>query len=163
MHPSVDLVTSRLGELGATGEVRVLPAAARTAAQAAEQLGVEVAQIANSLVFDADGSPVLVLASGGHRVDTGKVAALLGTRTVRRADPDFVRTHTGFAIGGVAPVGHPEPLPTLVDEALAAYDVIWAAAGHPHAVFPTTYDELLRLTGGRPADVGQDQPGAGPA
>lgn len=155
-HRSVRLVTRRLAELGATGRVRILDDAARTAAQAAEQLGVTPAQIANSLVFSADGEPVLVLSSGGHRVDTGKVAALLGASTVKRADADFVRTHTGFAIGGVAPVGHPEPLRTLVDRALADYDVVWAAAGHPHAVFPTTFDELLRLTGGEPADVGAD-------
>lgn len=154
-HPSVRLVTARLAELGATGAVRVLDDAARTAAQAAAALGIEPAQIANSLVFAADGEPVLVLASGGHRVDTAKVAAALGAQRVERADPAFVRAHTGFAIGGVAPVGHPERLRTLVDSHLAAYDEVWAAAGHPHAVFPTTYDELLRLTGGEPADVGQ--------
>ena len=155
-HPSVVRVTDRLAELGATGSVKVLDGSARTAAQAAEQLGIEVAQIANSLVFSADGAPLLVLASGGHRVDTAKVAALVGAASVDRADADFVRTHTGFAIGGVAPVGHPEPLRTLVDTALGQYDEVWAAAGHPHAVFPTTYDELLRLTGGTAADVGLD-------
>ncbi len=155
-HPSVVRVTDRLAELGATGSVKVLDGSARTAAQAAEQLGIEVAQIANSLVFSADGTPLLVLASGGHRVDTTKVAALVGAASVDRADADFVRTHTGFAIGGVAPVGHPEPLRTLVDAALGQYDEVWAAAGHPHAVFPTTYDELLRLTGGTAADVGVD-------
>ncbi len=155
-HPSVVRVTDRLAELGATGSVKVLDGSARTAAQAAEQLGIEVAQIANSLVFSADGTPLLVLASGGHRVDTTKVAALVGAASVDRADADFVRTHTGFAIGGVAPVGHPEPLRTLVDTALGQYDEVWAAAGHPHAVFPTTYDELLRLTGGTAADVGVD-------
>ena len=155
-HPSVVRVTDRLAELGATGSVKVLDGSARTAAQAAEQLGIEVAQIANSLVFSADGSPLLVLASGGHRVDTTKVAALVGAASVDRADADFVRTHTGFAIGGVAPVGHPEPLRTLVDTALGQYDEVWAAAGHQHAVFPTTYDELLRLTGGTAADVGVD-------
>ncbi len=155
-HPSVVRVTDRLAELGATGSVKVLDGSARTAAQAAEQLGIEVAQIANSLVFSADGTPLLVLASGGHRVDTTKVAALVGAASVDRADADFVRTHTGFAIGGVAPVGHPEPLRTLVDTALGRYDEVWAAAGHPHAVFPTTYDELLRLTGGTAADVGVD-------
>ncbi len=155
-HPSVVRVTDRLVELGATGSVKVLDGSARTAAQAAEQLGIEVAQIANSLVFSADGTPLLVLASGGHRVDTTKVAALVGAASVDRADADFVRTHTGFAIGGVAPVGHPEPLRTLVDTALGQYDEVWAAAGHPHAVFPTTYDELLRLTGGTAADVGVD-------
>jgi prolyl-tRNA editing enzyme YbaK/EbsC (Cys-tRNA(Pro) deacylase) len=155
-HPSVLRVTARLSELGARGDVRVLDDSARTAAQAAAQLGVEVAQIANSLVFSADGAPLLVLASGGHRVDTAKVAALVGVTRVARADPDFVRTHTGFAIGGVAPVGHPEPLRTLVDTALAEHDEVWAAAGHPHTVFPTTYAELLEITGGEPADVGAD-------
>ena len=155
-HPSVVRVTDRLAELGATGSVKVLDGSARTAAQAAEQLGIEVAQIANSLVFSADGTPLLVLASGGHRVDTTKVAALVGAASVDRADADFVRSHTGFAIGGVAPVGHAEPLRTLVDTALGQYDEVWAAAGHPHAVFPTTYDELLRLTGGTAADVGVD-------
>jgi prolyl-tRNA editing enzyme YbaK/EbsC (Cys-tRNA(Pro) deacylase) len=153
-HPSVVRVTARLAELGAGGQVRSLDDAARTAAQAAEQLGVEVAQIANSLVFDADGAPLLVMASGGHKVDTAKVAALVGATSVDRASPEFVRLHTGFAIGGVAPVGHPEPLRTLVDTELARYDEVWAAAGHPHTVFPTTYDELLRITGGEAADVG---------
>ena len=152
-HPSVVRVTARLAELGATGEVRVLDDSARTAAQAADQLGVQVAQIANSLVFDADGAPLLVLASGGHRVDTAKVAALVGATAVDRATPEFVRAHTGFAIGGVAPVGHPEPLRTLVDTALAQYDEVWAAAGHPRTVFRTTYDQLLLLTGGQAAEV----------
>ncbi len=105
-------------------------------------------------MFDADGSPVLVLTSGAHRVDTARVAALLGVDRLRRASPDFVRTHTGQVIGGVAPVGHPQPLHTLVDVWLARYDTVWAAAGHPHTVFPTSYDELLRLTGGTAADVG---------
>lgn len=155
-HPSVVKVAARLAELGATGEVRQLDDSARTAQQAADQLGVGVAQIANSLVFDADGQALLVLASGGHRVDTTKVATIVGAASVDRATPDFVRTHTGFAIGGVAPVGHPEPLRTLVDTALAQYDEVWAAAGHPHSVFPTTYAELLRLTGGTAADVGVD-------
>jgi prolyl-tRNA editing enzyme YbaK/EbsC (Cys-tRNA(Pro) deacylase) len=149
-------VTARLAELGAGGEVRTLDDAARTAAQAAEQLGIEVAQIANSLVFAADGAPLLVMASGGHRVDTAKVAALVGAASVDRATPEFVREHTGFAIGGVAPVAHPEPLRTLVDTELERDDEVWAAAGHPHTVFPTTYAELLRITGGEPADVGAD-------
>ena len=155
-HPSVVRVTARLAELGAGGQVRTLDDAARTAAQAAAQLGIEVAQIANSLVFAADGAPLLVMASGGHRVDTAKVAALVGATSVDRASPEFVREHTGFAIGGVAPVAHPEPLRTLVDTELERYDEVWAAAGHPHTVFPTTYTELLRITGGEPADVGAD-------
>ena len=155
-HPSVVRVTARLAELGAGGQVRTLDDAARTAAQAADLLGIEVAQIANSLVFAADGAPLLVMASGGHRVDTTKVAALVGATSVDRASPEFVREHTGFAIGGVAPVAHPEPLRTLVDTELERYDEVWAAAGHPHTVFPTTYAELLRITGGQPADVGAD-------
>ena len=138
--------------------VRLLDSAARTAAQAAEQLGVRPAQIANSLVFVARAGersePVLVLASGGHRVDTAKVADLLGVQRVRRAAPDFVRAATGQPIGGVAPVGHPAPLRTLVDVVLADHDVVWAAGGVPHVVFATTYDELVRLTGGTPAEVG---------
>ena len=155
-HPSVVRVTARLAELGAGGQVRTLDDAARTATQAAAQLGIEVAQIANSLVFAADGTPLLVMASGGHRVDTAKVAAIVGAASVDRATPEFVREHTGFAIGGVAPVAHPEPLRTLVDTELGRYDEVWAAAGHPHTVFPTTYAELLRITGGQPADVGAD-------
>ena len=155
-HPSVVRVTARLAELGAGGQVRTLDDAARTAAQAAAQLGIEVAQIANSLVFAADGAPLLVMASGGHRVDTAKVAAIVGATSVDRASPEFVREHTGFAIGGVAPVAHPEPLRTLVDTELERYDEVWAAAGHPHTVFSTTYAELLRITGGEPADVGAD-------
>ena len=158
MHPSVEKVTRTLADLGATAassNVRTLPDAARTAVAAAEQLGIAVAQIANSLVFSADGAPVLVMASGGHRVDTAKVAAIVGADTVDRASPEFVRKHTGFAIGGVAPVGHPAPLRTLVDIELEQYDEVWAAAGHPHTVFPTTYEELLSITGGEPAEIGQ--------
>lgn len=156
MQPAVERVRRALTELGAQGAIRTLAGSARTAAQAAAELGVDAARIANSLVFSADGAPLLVLASGGHRVDTSKVAALVGAERVQRADADFVRTHTGFAIGGVAPVGHPEPLRTLVDTALADFDEVWAAAGHPHSVFPTTYAELLTMTGGQPADIGGD-------
>lgn len=153
MHPSVENVVAALRRDGAAGEVRVLTQSARTAAEAAAALGCEVGAIASSLVFAADDEPVLVLTSGAHRVDTTAVAGLLGVQRVRRADPDTVRRATGQVIGGVSPVGHPEPLRTLVDTALAAHDVVWAAAGHAHAVFPTTYDELLRLTGGSPAEV----------
>ena len=158
MHPSVEHVTRTLADLGATkasGSIRVLPEAARTATAAADQLGIGMAQIANSLIFAADGAPVLVMASGGHRVDTAKVATILGAGRVDRATPEFVREHTGFAIGGVAPVGHPAPIRTLVDVELQQYDEVWAAAGHPNTVFPTTYDELLAITGGEPAEIGQ--------
>lgn len=153
MHPNTERVSARLRELGAPGEVRELPDSARTAQAAADQLGCEVGAIANSLIFDADGAPLLVLTSGAHRVDTGKVAATLGVAKVRRADPHFVRAATGQAIGGVSPLGHPAPIRTLVDTWLAKYDVVWAAAGHPHTIFPTSYEELLRITGGTATDV----------
>ena len=154
MNPRVASVTSRLRDAGVVGEIRVLPEKAHTAALAADQLGIEVGAIANSLIFDADGAPLLVMTSGRHRVDTAKVAALLGVAALRRADPEFVRAHTGQPIGGVAPVGHPEPIGTLVDIELARYAEIWAAAGHPSTVFPTTYAELLRITSGTAAEVG---------
>jgi len=159
MHPRAARVADALAELGVTGQVRELPEPAPTAATAAAQLGCETGAIANSLVFSADGAPLLVLTSGAHRVDTARVAALIGAGRVKRADPEFVREATGQAIGGVAPVGHPRPLRTLVDRWLDGYGVVWAAAGHPHTVFPTSFAELVRITGGTPADVG----GAGPA
>jgi prolyl-tRNA editing enzyme YbaK/EbsC (Cys-tRNA(Pro) deacylase) len=153
MHRNAEHVASVLSTLGVPGQVRELAEPAPTAATAAAQLGCEVGAIANSLVFSADGEPLLVLTSGAHRVDTGKVAAELGVVTVGRADPELVYAATGQRIGGVAPVGHPRPVRTLVDTALAAYDVVWAAAGHVHTVFPTSFDELVRITGGKPADV----------
>jgi len=156
-HPNVDRVLAHLRAGGASPRasegMRVLPDAVTTAAAAATALGVDVGQIANSLVFDADGAALLVLTSGAHRVDTGKVAVLIGAERVRRASPDFVRTATGQTIGGVAPVGHPAPLRTLVDRALEQYGEVWAAGGIPHAVFPTTFAELVAVTGGEPADV----------
>jgi prolyl-tRNA editing enzyme YbaK/EbsC (Cys-tRNA(Pro) deacylase) len=153
VHPTVVRVAEILRAAGASGEPVQLEDSARTAAEAAAALGCDVGAIASSLVFTADGEPLLIMTSGGHRVDTELVGDLLGAR-IRRADADVVRTATGYAIGGVAPVGHPAPLRTLVDEALGQYDVVWAAAGHPHAVFPTTFDELVRITGGTPARVG---------
>jgi prolyl-tRNA editing enzyme YbaK/EbsC (Cys-tRNA(Pro) deacylase) len=159
-HPAVNRVRAVLAEHGTQGRVVVLADHARTAPAAAEQLGTTVAQIANSLVFAVpdDGASggrraLLVLTSGSHRVDTARVAALIGAPRLDRADPDFVRERTGFAIGGVAPVGHPAPLQTLVDRTLAAHPDVWAAAGHPRTVFRTSFTELLRLTGGEPADV----------
>jgi prolyl-tRNA editing enzyme YbaK/EbsC (Cys-tRNA(Pro) deacylase) len=154
VHPNCRAVEAALAAAGLEGRVRILTEPAPTAAAAAALLGVAVGAIANSLIFEAaDARPVLVLASGAHRVDTGKVAALLGTASLRRASPDFVFASTGQRIGGVAPVGHPAPLPTVVDRALAGYPQIWAAGGIPHAVFPTTFDELVRLTDGTAADV----------
>jgi prolyl-tRNA editing enzyme YbaK/EbsC (Cys-tRNA(Pro) deacylase) len=159
MHPNVSAVQDALESAdardgsGLPSVVRMLPDAVHTAVAAAEALGVEVGQIANSLIFSADGQPLLVMTSGAHRVDTAKVAALIGVGALTRATPEFVREHTGQAIGGVAPVGHPKPVRTLVDIALSGYPEIWAAGGIPHAVFPTTYPELVRLTAGTPAEV----------
>lgn len=157
-HPGVTDVRAALTARGFDPELRVLPDAVRTAQAAADALGITSAEIANSLVFKglgADGTetPILVMASGGHRVDTAYVAAVLGMAALERADPDFVRAHTGMAIGGVAPVGHPGPLRTLVDTALADYDEVWAAAGHSHTVFRTTYADLVAMTGGTPTTV----------
>ena len=136
------------------GRYASCPSLPPTAAAAAAQLGCEVGAIANSLVFSADGAPLVIMTSGAHRVDTAKAAALAGVATVGRADAGSVRAWTGQSIGGVAPVGHPQPIRTLVDTWLARHETIWAAAGHPHTVFPTTYAELLRITAGTPADVG---------
>lgn len=154
VHPSVDRVVSALRAGGVTAEVREFSESTRTAVDAAHALAVPVGAIVKSLVFAADGAPVLVLTSGDHQVDTAKVAHVLGAAHVGRADADLVRDATGFAIGGVAPVGHPHPLRTVIDTHLSSFEVIWAAAGHPRAVFATTYDELLRLTDAVAADVG---------
>jgi prolyl-tRNA editing enzyme YbaK/EbsC (Cys-tRNA(Pro) deacylase) len=131
-----------------------LPGAARTAKAAAGFLGCEVGQIANSLVFRGERSEcaLLVMSSGARRVDTTRLAAVAG-EPVGKADAEFVRFHTGFAIGGVPPVGHSSRLRTLVERSLAAYGEIWAAAGHPHTVFRLTYDELVRITGGEQVEV----------
>lgn len=154
MHPNCAAVDAVLEQAGVAGRVRILDDAAPTAAAAAALLGVEVGAIANSLVFaTAEDEPLLVMTSGAHRVDTGKVAALVGTAKLKRADPDFVHAATGQRIGGVAPVAHPAPLRTVVDVALAAYPQVWAAGGIPHAVFPTTFDELIMLTDGEAAEV----------
>jgi prolyl-tRNA editing enzyme YbaK/EbsC (Cys-tRNA(Pro) deacylase) len=154
MHPSAEKVAGTLQALRVPGQVRELPEPAPTAATAAAQLGCEVGAIANSLVFTAGDAPLLILTSGAHRVDTSRVAALLGAERVRRASPEVVRAATGQVIGGVAPVGHPAPLPTLVDTWLDKYDEVWAAAGHAHTVFPTSFAELVRITAGTPADIG---------
>jgi prolyl-tRNA editing enzyme YbaK/EbsC (Cys-tRNA(Pro) deacylase) len=150
----VDLVVAALRKGGVDAEVRRFDVPVPTAAAAATVLGCEVGAIANSLVFDADGVPLLVLASGAHRVDTAKIAALVGAQRVRRASPEFVLAATGQEVGGVAPVGHPAPLRTVVDVDLAAFPVLWAGGGDHHTMFSATYEELLRVTGGEPAAVG---------
>ena len=151
-HPSVDRVRQALAGHGLRPEIRWFDDAATTAQAAAAALGIEVGAIANSLVFALDDQPLLVLTSGAHRVDTAWLGEQLGG-TITRATRDLVKDATGQVIGGVAPIGHPSPLRTIVDVALADYPVVWAAAGHAHTVFPTTFDELLRITSGHPAEV----------
>ena len=142
-----------LSRAGMEPAIVELPGAARTAKAAAEYLGCEIAQIANSLVFraQASNSAVLVMSSGAKRVDVARLAALVG-EPIGKADADFVRDQTGFAIGGVPPVGHAVKR-TFVERSLAAYRELWAAAGHPHTVFRLTYQELVRITGGAEADL----------
>jgi prolyl-tRNA editing enzyme YbaK/EbsC (Cys-tRNA(Pro) deacylase) len=154
------LVHRALLAAGVHPAIRLLPDSARTAAAAAAALECEVGAIANSLVFmaDRDGtqSPLLVMTSGRHRVDTSALAIRLGIQRISRASPDQVRAATGQAIGGVAPVGHPAPLETIIDVALAEHPTLWAAGGTPHTIFPTTYAELVMITGGRPERVAAD-------
>jgi prolyl-tRNA editing enzyme YbaK/EbsC (Cys-tRNA(Pro) deacylase) len=138
---------------GGGGRIVILPDSVHTAVLAADAVGCQVGAIANSLLFDADGQPVLILASGAHGVDTVATAERIGVPALKRAAPEFVRRHTGNVIGGVSPLGHPAPVPTWLDVSLRQYDEIWAAAGHPAAVFSTTYDELLAMTGAREVEV----------
>jgi prolyl-tRNA editing enzyme YbaK/EbsC (Cys-tRNA(Pro) deacylase) len=149
----VDLVVAALRRAGVAADVRRFEEPVPTAVAAAAALGCEVGAIANSLVFDADGAPLLVLASGAHRVDTAKVAALVGAQRVRRAGPEFVLAATGQEVGGVAPVGHPAPLRTVVDVDLAGYPVLWAGGGDHHTMFSASYEDLLRATAGEAAAV----------
>lgn len=141
---------------GISGKIKILTDSARTAAEAAAGLGIEVGQIASSLVFRLpDDRSLLVITSGRHRVDTQMVSELLQVPTLNRADADYVKEISGYSVGGVAPLGWiNEPSITLIDEALNDYQVIWAAAGHPHAVFPTSYQELLQASGAKAARVG---------
>jgi prolyl-tRNA editing enzyme YbaK/EbsC (Cys-tRNA(Pro) deacylase) len=161
-------VNEILQAAGLPGRVQMLDEAVTTARAAAEHLGCPVGAIANSLIFEAvtaasvgmpeqpedsaAGAPLLIMTSGAHRVDMDRVGGQLEVQ-LRRASPAFVREHTGQPIGGIAPVGHPQPLRTIVDRTLAEFDELWAAGGIPHAVFPLSYDELISLTGGMEADV----------
>jgi len=153
---AVKRVITALQENGCAGQVKVLSDSARTAAEAAAALGIEVGQIASSLIFKLpDGSPLLVITSGRHRVDTDLVASNLGIEQLGRVDADYVKEQSGFSIGGVAPIGWVSPATILIDEALNDYDVVWAAAGHPHAVYPTSFAELLAITSAKPMVVGE--------
>ncbi|MDQ1687244.1 MAG: hypothetical protein QOK42_219 [Frankiaceae bacterium] len=153
LHRNALRVQQALQAVGSPGRVRRLDASAGTAAEAAAALGVTVGAIAKSLVFQADEQPVLVVMSGSDRLDTKRLAEAVGAARVRRPDADAVRAATGYPIGGVSPAGLPEGLQVLVDRGLAAFDVVWASAGTPHDVFPTSFDELLAITGGEPTDV----------
>jgi len=152
-HPSIARFRAEHARLGGTGRVVVLPDAVHTAALAAEALGCEVGAIANSLLFEADGAPVLVLTSGAHRVDTAATARRIGVTALERATPEFVRAHTGQVIGGVSPLAHPAPVPTYLDTWLRRHDPVWAAAGHPSAVYSTTFEELQAMTGATEIEV----------
>ena len=155
-NPSVLRVIAKLKELGMGGEVKHLADSARSAQEAADALGILVGQVASSIVFKLpDETPLLVITSGRHRVNTELVAKELGVDKLHRADADYVKDSSGFSIGGVCPVGWENEATTVIDLALNDYDVVWAAAGHPHTVFPTTYAELLTATGARPMIVGE--------
>ena len=153
---AVKRVIAALAKHGCAGEIKVLSDSARTAAEAAAALGIEVGQIASSLIFKLpDGSPLLVITSGRHRVDTDLVAKNLGIEKLGRVDADYVKEQSGFSIGGVAPIGWVSPATILIDQALNDYEVVWAAAGHPHAVYPTSFAELLAITSANPMLVGE--------
>jgi len=152
---AVKRVIAALHEHGLKGEVHVLSDSARTALEAANALGIEVGQIASSLIFKLpDESPLLIITSGRHRVDADLVAKNLGIEKLDRVDADYVKEKSGFSIGGVAPIGWASPATILIDQALNEYEVVWAAAGHPHAVYPTSYTELIECTSAMPMIVG---------
>ena len=156
-NASVKRIVEHMRKLGIKGEVRALSDSARTAAEAAAALGVTPGQIASSIVFKLpEGTPLLVVTSGAHRMDTNLVAAELGVEKLQRADADYIKEVSGISIGGVSPFGWLTTPTILIDMALSKYDVVWAAAGHAHAVFPTTYEELVAHTGGKPMIVAND-------
>jgi prolyl-tRNA editing enzyme YbaK/EbsC (Cys-tRNA(Pro) deacylase) len=153
---AVKRVQQALISIGAKGQIKVLADSARSAAEAAAALGIEVGQIASSIIFKLpDQSPLLVITSGRHRVDTELVARQLGEDKLDRVDADYVKEKSGFSIGGVAPIGWiNQPRIVIIDQALNDYEVVWAAAGHPYAVFSTTYSELLKHTRAKAMVVG---------
>lgn len=156
-HSSVTKCREEFARLGVTGEIIKTDDSARTAQEAAAALGVEVGQIVKSLLFQADGSPLMVLTSGVNRVDTNKVAKALNLTKISKADADLVRSATGYAIGGVPPFGHLTKMRILIDPQLAQYEVLWAAAGHPYFVFSTNFDELVLHSGAIVHDVALTQ------
>ena len=154
LKPSAQRVQDTLTELGLSCKVIELAASTRTSAEAAKAVNCDVGQIAKSLIFQGreSGKAILIIASGANRVNEKRMKAVIGEK-LKRPDADFVREQTGFAIGGVPPVGHDHPLTTYIDEDLEQYDQIWAAAGHPHALFSLTMDELVRMTNGQVVSV----------
>jgi prolyl-tRNA editing enzyme YbaK/EbsC (Cys-tRNA(Pro) deacylase) len=152
---AVKRVQQALIDLGVSGQIKVLIDSARTAQEAADGLGIEVGQIASSLIFKLpDHSPLLIITSGRHRVDVDLVAKNLGIEKLERVDAAYVKEISGFSIGGVAPIGWISPATIIIDQALNDYEVVWAAAGHPHAVYPTSFKELLQCTDAQPMVVG---------
>jgi len=153
---AVKRAAEAIKQLQMSGEIKLLSESARTAQDAATALGIQVGQIASSIVFKLpSGNPLLIVTSGRHRVNTELVASDLGVAQLGRADADYVKNLSGYSVGGVAPVGWlNKPEIILIDKALGEYVEVWAAAGHPHTVFPTTFDELLRVSGGTAAVVG---------
>jgi prolyl-tRNA editing enzyme YbaK/EbsC (Cys-tRNA(Pro) deacylase) len=158
MHPNVDRVTAAAREGGLEISVTRFPEGTRTADDAARAIGCSVAQIVKSLVFMADDEPILALVSGANRVDVARLAAAVGASTVRRATGDEARAAGGYAIGGVPPFGHAQPLTVLVDRDLLAHQVLWAAAGLPDAVFAIAPDDLVRVSGGRVSELHEPRP-----
>ncbi len=155
-RPAVERVRSALKSGDSFAEIKLLESSARSSKEAADSLGIEVGQIAASIIFRLpDDSPVLVITSGRHRVDTDLITKHLGVAELLRADADFIKNISGFTIGGVSPVGWITSPLSIIDVALNDYDVVWAAAGHPHAVYPTTFEELQRMTGSTPLVVGE--------
>ena len=159
-HPAVLRVQAALHKQGINPQIVHLDDTARTATDAAIALGIEVGQVASSIVFgipgDPEPTPLIVITSGRHRVDTHLVAQFLNVEKLLRADADFVRKWSGFAIGGVSPLGWLQPAKVLIDEALNEYEVVWAAAGHPHAVFPTSFKQLVSATGAQSLRVAEN-------
>ena len=152
---AVKRVQQALIDLGVSGQIKVLSDSARTAQEAADGLGIEVGQIASSLIFKLpDHSPLLIITSGRHRVDVDLVAKNLGIEKLERVDAAYVKEISGFSIGGVAPIGWISPATIIIDQALNDYEVVWAAAGHPHAVYPTSFKELLQCTDAQQMVVG---------
>lgn len=156
MAGAVDRFVQAARSAGVEPDVRRFPEGTKTAEAAARAVGCDIGQIVKSLVFVADGSPLVALTSGANRADPMRLASLTGASGVRRADPEGARLATGFAIGGTPPFGYPEPLTVLLDRDLLAYEVLWAAAGAPDAVFPITPADLVRASGAAVADLKEE-------